>query len=42
MDALVAVWSATPGFEAASYIPALFMERGLFVRERNDGESETD
>ena len=35
----ILVWSATPGFEAASYMPALFLERGLFVRERNDGMS---
>ncbi|KXZ54635.1 hypothetical protein GPECTOR_4g700 [Gonium pectorale] len=35
--AVLFMWSATTGFSAASYVPSLVMERGLFVRERNDG-----
>lgn len=37
ISAVLFMWSATTGFTAASYVPALVMERGLFVRERNDG-----
>jgi ATP-binding cassette subfamily G (WHITE) protein 2 len=31
------MWSVMPAFGAAAYVPALVMERALFVRERNDG-----
>ncbi|PNH11015.1 ABC transporter G family member 2 [Tetrabaena socialis] len=37
ISAVLFMWSATTGFVAASYIPSLVLERGLFVRERNDG-----
>jgi len=37
ISAVLFMWSATPGFVAASYIPTLVLERGLFVRERSDG-----
>jgi ATP-binding cassette subfamily G (WHITE) protein 2 len=30
-------WVTLPAFGAAAYMPALFLERGLFVRERSDG-----
>jgi len=35
--AILFMTCATTGFVAASYIPALVLERPLFVRERNDG-----
>ncbi|GAX73408.1 hypothetical protein CEUSTIGMA_g860.t1 [Chlamydomonas eustigma] len=35
--AVLFMWSATPGFVASGYMPTLFLERSLFVRERNDG-----
>ena len=31
------IWQLLPAFGAASYIPAIVLERPLFVRERNDG-----
>ncbi|PNW71306.1 hypothetical protein CHLRE_16g648700v5 [Chlamydomonas reinhardtii] len=37
ISAVLFMWSATTGFVAAGYIPSLVLERGLFVRERNDG-----
>ncbi|GLC74614.1 hypothetical protein PLESTF_001535200 [Pleodorina starrii] len=37
LAAVLFMWSATQGFVAASYVPSLVLERGLFVRERNDG-----
>ncbi|KAG2499544.1 hypothetical protein HYH03_002490 [Edaphochlamys debaryana] len=37
ISAILFMWSATTVFVAAGYMPSLFMERGLFVRERADG-----
>lgn len=31
------MWCTLPAFGAASYVPAIVLERPLFVRERNDG-----
>ena len=31
------MWTTLPAFGAASYVPAIVLERPLFVRERNDG-----
>ena len=31
------MWTALPAFGAASYIPAIVLERNLYVRERSDG-----
>jgi hypothetical protein len=31
------MWSVMPAFGAAAYVPALVLERALFVRERSDG-----
>ena len=30
-------WCTLPAFGASSYIPSIVLERGLFIRERNDG-----
>jgi len=35
--AVLFMWSTMPGFGAAAYVPAITLERGLYVRERNDG-----
>ena len=35
--AVLFMWCALPAFGAASYVPAIVLERPLFVRERNDG-----
>lgn len=35
--AVLFMWSTMPAFGAASYVPALTLERKLFLRERNDG-----
>lgn len=35
--AILFMWSATTGFIASGYIPALVLERALYVRERADG-----
>ncbi len=34
---MLLMWVILPAFGAASYIPAIVLERPLFVRERNDG-----
>lgn len=31
------MWTTLPAFGAASYVPAIVLERALFIRERNDG-----
>ncbi|GFR47309.1 hypothetical protein Agub_g8996 [Astrephomene gubernaculifera] len=35
--AVLFMWCTMPAFGAAAYVPALVLERGLFVRERSDG-----
>lgn len=35
--AVLFMWSTLPAFGAASYVPALTLEKPLYVRERNDG-----
>lgn len=35
--AVLFMWCTLPAFGAASYVPALVLERPLFVRERSDG-----
>ncbi len=35
--AILFMWSVMPAFGAAAYVPALSLERGLYVRERSDG-----
>lgn len=35
--AVLFMWCVLPAFGAASYVPAIVLERALFVRERNDG-----
>ncbi|KAL4421764.1 hypothetical protein ABPG77_009747 [Micractinium sp. CCAP 211/92] len=35
--AVLFMWVCLPAFGAASYVPAIVLERPLFVRERNDG-----
>lgn len=35
--AVLFMWVTLPAFGAASYVPAIVLERSLFVRERNDG-----
>uniref|UniRef100_A0A7S3VTN2 ABC transporter domain-containing protein n=1 Tax=Dunaliella tertiolecta TaxID=3047 RepID=A0A7S3VTN2_DUNTE len=35
--AMLFMWVTLPAFGAASYIPSLVLERGLFIRERADG-----
>ncbi|GLC68936.1 hypothetical protein PLESTF_000760800 [Pleodorina starrii] len=37
ITAALFMWSLLPAFGAASYVPALVLERRLFVRERSDG-----
>eukprot|EP00775_Hariotina_reticulata_P005937 gene5937-6176_t len=37
MAAVAFMWVTGPAFGAASYVPAIVLDRGLFVRERNDG-----
>lgn len=31
------MWAGMPAFGASSYVPAITLERKLFIRERNDG-----
>lgn len=35
--AVLFMWTTLPAFGAASYVPAIVLERPLFTRERNDG-----
>lgn len=35
--AMLFMWVVLPAYGAASYVPAIVLERPLFVRERNDG-----
>jgi hypothetical protein len=37
IPALLFLQAIMPGFSAAAYMPSLFLERALYVRERNDG-----
>jgi ATP-binding cassette, subfamily G (WHITE), member 2 len=37
VGAVLFMWCILPAFGAASYVPAIVLERPLFVRERNDG-----
>jgi ATP-binding cassette subfamily G (WHITE) protein 2 len=37
ISGILFMWVNLPAFGAASYIPAIVLERALFVRERNDG-----
>ena len=37
IGAVLFMWCTLPAFGAASYVPAIVLERPLFVRERNDG-----
>ena len=37
ISAVLFMWCVLPAFGAAAYVPSLFLERGLYVRERNDG-----
>lgn len=37
ISAVLFMWCTLPAFGAASYVPAIVLERPLFVRERNDG-----
>lgn len=37
ISALLFMWCSIPAFGAAAFVPALVMERRLFVRERHDG-----
>ncbi|KAG1653791.1 hypothetical protein FOA52_007815 [Chlamydomonas sp. UWO 241] len=37
ISAVLFMWAATPGFAASGYMPSLFLERAVFVRERADG-----
>ncbi|KAL4431462.1 hypothetical protein ABPG75_006718 [Micractinium tetrahymenae] len=37
ISAVLFMWVCLPAFGAASYVPAIVLERPLFVRERNDG-----
>ena len=30
-------WCTLPAFGASAYVPSIVLERGLFIRERNDG-----
>lgn len=30
-------WTTLPAFGASAYVPSIVMERGLFIRETNDG-----
>eukprot|EP01024_Parvocaulis_polyphysoides_P058991 TRINITY_DN6370_c0_g1_i6.p1 TRINITY_DN6370_c0_g1~~TRINITY_DN6370_c0_g1_i6.p1 ORF type:complete len:630 (+),score=106.23 TRINITY_DN6370_c0_g1_i6:31-1920(+) len=35
--AILFMWNALPAFGAAAYVPAIALERSLYVRERSDG-----
>ncbi|GMH35776.1 hypothetical protein BSKO_03644 [Bryopsis sp. KO-2023] len=35
--AVLFMWTTLPAFGAASYVPAIVLERALFIREKNDG-----
>lgn len=37
IGAVLFMWCSMPAFGAASYVPALALEKPLYVRERNDG-----
>jgi ABC-type multidrug transport system ATPase subunit len=37
ISAVLFMWCTLPAFGAASYVPAIVLERPLFIRERNDG-----
>eukprot|EP00798_Chlamydomonas_sp_ICE-L_P008104 gene8104-1350_t len=37
INGLIFIWNTLPGFSAFGYAPAIFMERGLYARERADG-----
>ena len=37
ISAVLFMWTTLPAFGAASYVPAIVLERPLFVRERSDG-----
>lgn len=37
ISAVLFMWTTLPAFGAAAYIPAIVLERSLFVRERHDG-----
>lgn len=37
ISAVLFMWCVMPAFGAAAYVPALVLERNLFVRERADG-----
>eukprot|EP00879_Flechtneria_rotunda_P005742 GHRR01006043.1.p1 GENE.GHRR01006043.1~~GHRR01006043.1.p1 ORF type:complete len:547 (+),score=129.21 GHRR01006043.1:934-2574(+) len=37
MTAVLFMWVTMPAYGAASYVPAIVLERSLFTRERNDG-----
>jgi len=37
ISACLFMWCTLPAFGAASYVPAIVLERQLFIRERNDG-----
>jgi len=37
ISAVLFMWAVMPAFGAAAYVPSLVLERGLYVRERNDG-----
>ncbi|KAK9867775.1 hypothetical protein WJX84_007302 [Apatococcus fuscideae] len=37
ISALLYMWAILPGFAALTYVPALVLERPLFIRERSDG-----
>lgn len=37
ISAVLFMWCTLPAFGAASYVPAIVLERPLFVRERSDG-----
>ncbi|WPT13868.1 ABC transporter G family member 50 [Picochlorum sp. SENEW3] len=40
--AVLFMWCTLPAFGAASYVPAIVLERPLFVRERSDGLYKSD
>eukprot|EP01026_Neomeris_dumetosa_P044309 TRINITY_DN37288_c0_g1_i5.p1 TRINITY_DN37288_c0_g1~~TRINITY_DN37288_c0_g1_i5.p1 ORF type:complete len:593 (-),score=52.46 TRINITY_DN37288_c0_g1_i5:42-1727(-) len=37
INAIVFMFTALPSFSAAAYVPTIYQERTLYVRERNDG-----
>jgi ATP-binding cassette, subfamily G (WHITE), member 2 len=37
LTAVLFLWAIMPGYTASAYVPALVLERSLFVRERADG-----